>query len=150
MAEKNPVFRFTIPGKPLPCARARFSYATGKAYNAHQSVLDDRKTFVASEFIRQHSSPLQGPLYLKAMFLYKGTKKKWCQPKWTRPDLDNLLKRIMDDMNGVVYADDGQIVSLSDCGKIYGAEDHTVIEIGHFDGHFDGHFLEVFDNVDQA
>jgi Holliday junction resolvase RusA-like endonuclease len=38
-----------------------------------------------------------------------------------RPDLDNIVKAITDGMNGVVYEDDSQIVSLH-ATKVYGTD----------------------------
>ncbi len=42
--------------------------------------------------------------------------RSWCID---RPDLDNWLKLPMDAMNGIAYADDGQVVSFPHTGKWY-------------------------------
>ena len=54
------------------------------------------------------------------------------------PDIDNLVKFVLDGMNGLVYKDDKQVVKLvayklydseSDCGG------RTVVEVTEFDEH---------------
>ena len=47
--------------------------------------------------------------------------------KITRPDLtDNLMKLVFDALNGIVYTDDSQIVSLNHVRKLYTIEDERI------------------------
>lgn len=43
-----------------------------------------------------------------------------------KPDIDNLLKAVMDAMNGVAYDDDNQVVELSG-KKVYSVEPYVAI-----------------------
>ena len=74
------------------------------------------------------SKPLETPV---ALYLYirKGipasyTKKRrndclsGIEKPTVKPDIDNCLKVFMDAMNGIVYLDDKQIVSIN-CEKVY-------------------------------
>ncbi len=45
-----------------------------------------------------------------------------------KPDIDNIIKSIMDALNKVVYEDDKQIVQLI-AEKFYGEQDKIIIEI---------------------
>jgi len=45
-----------------------------------------------------------------------------------RPDLDNIVKLYMDAMNGLVFEDDSQIVSLY-ADKRYSTEEGVIVEI---------------------
>lgn len=45
-----------------------------------------------------------------------------------KPDIDNIIKSIMDALNKVVYEDDKQIVKI-EAEKIYGEQDKIIIEI---------------------
>lgn len=45
-----------------------------------------------------------------------------------RPDIDNVSKNILDALNGIVYADDKQIVELT-IRKYYGEQDYVRINI---------------------
>lgn len=56
--------------------------------------------------------------------------------KFTRPDLpDNLKKLVLDCLSGLVFKDDGLIVSEDNVKKYYGLQPQTIIEIcyGHID-----------------
>ena len=45
----------------------------------------------------------------------------------TRPDIDNLVKSIMDSLNGFAYDDDSQVIELH-AWKVYG-EPKTIVAI---------------------
>lgn len=73
-----------------------------------------------------HDEPLAGPLSLSLHFDLpypkswpKKRKRNYeNEPHLTKPDIDNLVKWVLDCMNGVVFHDDRQIVALS-CQKNY-------------------------------
>lgn len=46
----------------------------------------------------------------------------------TKPDCDNIIKVVLDALNGVAYYDDKQVVCVS-CNKYYGNEGYLSIEI---------------------
>lgn len=46
----------------------------------------------------------------------------------TKPDCDNIIKVVLDALNGVAYYDDKQVVCVS-CNKYYGREGYLCIEI---------------------
>ena len=62
--------------------------------------------------------PLESDIYLKIDFFFEipksWNKVKKEKAKWhnIKPDIDNLVKSVMDSFNGVVYVDDGQVVSI--------------------------------------
>lgn len=111
---------FTVPGQPVPKARARvtkgghaFTPAKTKAYSDLVGVL----CRVASS----HTGPLDGPVALSVNFTLKAPAK---MPRdrslpTTKLDIDNLIKAIMDGMNGIAWHDDAQVVSIS-ATKAYG------------------------------
>lgn len=45
-----------------------------------------------------------------------------------KPDADNILKLVLDALNGMAWHDDAQVVDVS-CKKLYGAEGMTCISI---------------------
>jgi len=76
-------------------------------------------------FRRDYSAfkPLAGPVEVNVIFMIKKPKsapKKRIFPT-VKPDLDNLGKAVLDAMNGLMWLDDNQIVSLS--FKEYYADD---------------------------
>lgn len=50
-----------------------------------------------------------------------------------KPDCDNIAKNINDSLNGIVYADDKQIVSL-EINKFYSENEHVVVTIQDIGG----------------
>ena len=45
-----------------------------------------------------------------------------------KPDIDNVLKVVLDSLNGIAYKDDAQVVAVHG-RKIYGNEPKLIIEI---------------------
>lgn len=92
-------FAITIPGDPIPKARPR-------VYGGHG--ITPRRTLDAEKRVRDafqarypDSTPNDGPVEISAVFY---------MPKRGRPDLDNLLKLVMDALNGLAYRDDAQVM----------------------------------------
>ena len=50
------------------------------------------------------------------------------KPHYLRPDIDNLIKFILDSANGILYLDDAQIYTIN-AHKIYDEHPRTEIEI---------------------
>ena len=95
---------FTIPGPPVPKARARvgrcgaFTPQRTKEYEAKVRAL----ALVARQKARQRM--WAGPVCLGVRFFVN-------RPEET-PDIDNLIKSITDACSGVIYKDDAQITHL--------------------------------------
>lgn len=50
------------------------------------------------------------------------------QPHTNKPDIDNLVKLVLDAMNGLIITDDATVWRLS-CSKVYGLEPSTRISV---------------------
>lgn len=68
------------------------------------------------------SDPVKGPISLRCRFFLPKprTAPRLRQYPDVRPDLDNLLKAVMDSLNGILWLDDAQVVDII-TGKRYGA-----------------------------
>lgn len=66
---------------------------------------------------RQHApaQPLTGALAVSLVFRLPAPKDRRAQQRGptTRPDVENLIKGLLDAWNGVLYADDAQVVALT-------------------------------------
>ncbi len=122
--------KYIIPGQPIPLARPRFN---GKV------VFDSQKAVKksVSDYLRLtvKEKPLTGPVHITLRFYMRRPKGKKIQAlfpglEWhsKRPDLDNLTKFILDVANGILYADDSQVVFITSA-KVYSDEPRTEIEI---------------------
>ena len=52
-----------------------------------------------------------------------------------KPDIDNIIKIVLDSLNGVAFADDIQIVSVK-ASKDFADSDFLEIELKHIGGEF--------------
>lgn len=80
------------------------------------------------KFRMQVRDPLDGPLSLEYNCYFKAPKKNAQKYKTSRPDIDNLLKSVMDAGNEILWKDDAQIVEAT-VRKFYSEEDREYIEI---------------------
>lgn len=114
---------FHLDIEPVPKGRPRFSKVGGFVRSYTPKKTSDYETQVKAIAQSVMSrEPLETPL---AAFLYfrlpipKSYPKKRIQAcleglerPIKKPDLDNLAKSVLDALNGVVYKDDSQLVSL--------------------------------------
>jgi Holliday junction resolvase RusA-like endonuclease len=115
-------FTFVIETKPIPKERPFFSMV-----NAKPIVFTPRKTREYEKYIcsiaKQHApkEPLEGSLVIEIKFFFTPPKKLIKKgigsiegvPKNSRPDLDNLIKSILDGLNfSGFWKDDSQITKL--------------------------------------
>lgn len=101
---------FSVSGKPVGKGRPRMTrkgwlYTPGKTRQYEKAVRDAyRKEY-------GDAIPLTCPL--KVVILASFPKpKKAARPYPPRPDLDNIIKIVMDALNGVAWVDDSQVVSI--------------------------------------
>lgn len=111
-------YEFAIPGKPYPLKRAR-RMKFGGMFDPKENV--DAKRIVAQIARLVIKSPLDGPVILSAVFLFERPKShygkvlKESAPIYhtQRPDVDNLIKTVLDGLNGIAWGDDAQVVEVS-------------------------------------
>jgi Holliday junction resolvase RusA-like endonuclease len=115
---------FFVPGNPKALKRHR----TYKGKNMKFPVetdpsVGDKQDFLAKCMEHRPKSPFLKPLSLNCIFDFKRPKnhynsKGFLKPnttvwKTSRPDIDNLVKFILDALNGIFWNDDTQVVLLS-------------------------------------
>lgn len=124
---------FQVEGTPVPKGRPRFA-RRGKfvsTYSPKTTVDYESKVSDAAKQAMGSQKPLEGPIvaciYITLPIPASYSKKRFnaCllgeerPTKRTHGDIDNLCKAIFDGMNGVVFEDDSQVVSLH-ATKVYG------------------------------
>ena len=116
---------FFVPGKVQGKARPRFSSKSGTVYTPGRTKSYERQ--IAEAYAEQHGPCFDGPVMvvIEAVFPIP---KSWTRAKKAeamagklapgKPDIDNILKVVLDGLNGIAYEDDKQVV-LTQCKKVY-------------------------------
>ena len=136
-------YTFEIPGEAVPKGRPRMT-KSGHAYTPRQTR--DYEAWVRLCW-RHAGQPMSlQPLQIRLEFylpIPKSFSKKQREAALAgvllpakKPDIDNLVKAVLDGLNGLAYRDDQQIVAL-EAAKGYGAAplvQVTLQEVGQDDG----------------
>jgi Holliday junction resolvase RusA-like endonuclease len=127
---------FTIPGAPVPKGRPRFG--NGHTYTPQKTR--DYETLCAYSY--HGDKPCEGTLSVRLTFYMPIPQSATLRAQRAmrtgvmrpakRPDLDNLVKAVLDGLNGVAWYDDKQIVELISA-KHYSDEPRTEVEIQEID-----------------
>lgn len=119
---------FFVPGKVQGKARPRFSSKSGTVYTPGRTKSYERQ--IAEAYEAQHGPCFDGAVtvVIEAVFPIP---KSWPRAKKAealagklapgKPDIDNILKVVLDGLNGIAYEDDKQVV-LVQCRKTYSAD----------------------------
>lgn len=126
--------RFEIPGKPFAKQRPRFSRASGRAYTPGQTVSFER--VVGQYALEAGAVAIEGPVKLTVIAVFEPAaswaKKKRAAAMWNahtqKPDLDNVQKAILDGLNRIAFADDGQVAQI-ECRKMWGEPARTIVTV---------------------
>lgn len=122
---------FFIEGTPKGKGRPRFNTATGRAYT--DKATRDYESYVAMKYVaerrknREPIKPLRGavavtldiwlevPHMIDKRCLKKAEREgmRLKHAKHSKPDIDNVIKIILDGLNGLAYQDDKQICDLN-------------------------------------
>ena len=113
---KKPMHVLLLPGTPIPELRQRVSFAQRRVYDSQSEIKALTRKAISVQF---QQKPLLGPIKLTCYFfmpipLTSSLKKKReaveaIQLHTKKPDCDNLIKFVSDQMNGIIYKDDAQV-----------------------------------------
>jgi Holliday junction resolvase RusA-like endonuclease len=113
MVQMKKVAEFTVQGKPVPMPRPRLGY--GRVYlPARLAAYKDAIAWAARPYFPE---PLAGQVGVAVNFGLRG-----------KGDIDNLIKSVLDALNGVIYRDDSQVVWLQ-TELQRGGDEYTTITI---------------------
>ena len=118
------MMQFHVDGEPVPKGRPKFTSRAGfmRTYTPRKTVDYELAVKAAAQAAMGPTDLLETPvgvyLYIRLPIPKSHSKKRReaClsgqEKPIKKPDIDNLAKSILDGMNGVVWKDDSQIVSL--------------------------------------
>lgn len=93
---------FIVDGEPVPKQSTRFDGKGHAHTDPRVKAWQNTVAWKAREAM-QGREPLKGPVSVRAVFVLSNRR---------RVDCENLIKAVNDAMNGVVFADDSQVVNL--------------------------------------
>ena len=107
-------YAVTVPGKVVGKGRPRFTKA-GRAYTPKATAEFEQR--VRAVWIAAGHPMLTGPLAVRVTVVRPLPKSapKSRDGEWDtyRPDLDNVVKAVLDALNGAAYEDDAQVVQIA-------------------------------------
>jgi Holliday junction resolvase RusA-like endonuclease len=129
---------FKVEGEPKGKGRPRFR-STGKfvhAYTDSKTREYENKIKASALVAMGASKPLKSPVVI-FIDVVKGIPASYSKKRTSdclsgrehptkKPDIDNTMKACLDAMNGIVYVDDKQVVSIH-ARQSYGEEPHVEI-----------------------
>lgn len=116
------MIEFNFDVSPVAKGRPKLT-RFGKAYTPKKTKVfeQDVKSLAKEQY---EGKPLLGPLKISIVFSITRPKsvsvKKRKYPT-VRPDLDNYIKAVLDSLNGVLFHDDSQVITMT-CSKQYAEE----------------------------
>lgn len=122
-----------IPGPPGAKGRPRFNRASGRAYTPSKTLRYESYVRAAMAEAMGDRALFDGPTAVAMVFHMpepKSMRKRDAGrqlPHTKRPDLDNLMKAVLDAANGVVVTDDSVICAIL-ARKQYGEKPGVRIE----------------------
>ena len=122
-----------VPGVPVAQGRPRITTIGGhpRAYDPAKSASYKNYVALAAAVVMTGRTLAQGPLCVE-MRITLPVPASWSKKKRTeamqnlvrptvKPDIDNLIKTVLDSLNGIVWHDDKQVVSVF-ASKSYAAK----------------------------
>lgn len=135
---------FTVCGPVRGKARPRFDRKTGHAYTP--DATREYEAMIQAAYFLAHGAKAEGPVSV-SMTAYQALPKRATKAMreaaergaiWPirKPDLDNVIKIVLDALNGCAYTDDTQVVQL-EARKEYAAdgESRLVVSVGEANDH---------------
>lgn len=118
---------FFVKGRPVPQGSLKF--INGRPIHARATDLAVWRADIARNAELSGYKPVQGGVKVSCSFVYlKPKSAKDRTLPWVKPDLDKLVRAVLDGLTGVAYEDDSQVVLLQ-ANKTYGEREGVWLEI---------------------
>jgi Holliday junction resolvase RusA-like endonuclease len=136
----NKVLTFSVPGVPTPKGRPRMT-RRGRVYTPAKTVAYERTVSIVAQEAKSRLGGgmlFEGPVMV-TIHCYFAVPKSWSrkrkaemlhQPHTQLPDLDNLIKSVLDGMNHAhnIWADDKQVAAVT-ATKHWAEESSVLVRI---------------------
>jgi Holliday junction resolvase RusA-like endonuclease len=117
---------FFVKGRPVPQGSLKFIH--GRPIHARATDLAVWRADIARNAELSGYRPVDGGVKVTCEFIYIKPKTSPRSMPWVKPDLDKLIRAVLDGLTGVAYVDDSQVV-LIQASKSYGSAEGVWITI---------------------
>jgi crossover junction endodeoxyribonuclease RusA len=117
---------FFVKGRPVPQGSLKFIH--GRPIHARATDLAIWRADIARNAELSGFHPIDGAVKVNCEFIYIKPKTSVRSMPWVKPDLDKLIRAVLDGLTGVAYIDDAQ-VTLIQASKAYGSVEGVWITI---------------------
>jgi Holliday junction resolvase RusA-like endonuclease len=102
-------FKFIVPGVAKAKSRPRLNIKTGIIYTPQKTL--EYEKLIGLKYLESGGKYLgnEAIVHITAQIHTKQPKRAKFSDLITRPDVDNVLKILMDGLTGIAYADDSQV-----------------------------------------
>lgn len=114
----------TVPGQPVPKARPRIG-ANGHVYTPAATRQAEGQVGWAARSALRGCRPSTAPMSITVAFHVRDRRRR---------DVDNLLKTVLDGLNGIAWADDSQVVHADVWVFVNRDNPHTEITVTQLPG----------------
>lgn len=119
----------TVEGDPVSWARPRFNGRRGFSASKQANAKTDLQWLLTEAWGKRDPIARGIAVAINLEFHFRAPRKMDIgNYKTTKPDIDNLLKLVLDAANGIVWWDDGQVVQTT-VTKLYAEKAATVIKL---------------------
>jgi crossover junction endodeoxyribonuclease RusA len=118
--------KFFVRGKPVPQGSLKFIQGRPIHVRAHDLAL--WRADIARNAEQAGYKRVTGGVSVELMFVFQPPKTVKRIAPWVKPDLDKLIRAVLDGLTGVAYEDDSQVI-LIQSSKTYGEKQGVWIGI---------------------
>ena len=118
--------KFWVSGKPVP--QGSMKVINGHILHSQGSALALWRADVARNAQLRGYKPVEGGIHVSLTFVFRSPKSVKRPAPWVKPDLDKLIRAVLDGLTGVAYEDDSQVITIT-ARKVYGDKEGAWIGI---------------------
>ena len=100
-----------IPAVPVP--QGSMSVFNGRIVHKKSKRLMDYRNLIANVASQHYSEPIEGAVRVDLRFIIPRPKTVMRSRPSVPPDLDKLIRAVLDALTGVAYKDDAQVTAVS-------------------------------------
>lgn len=118
--------KFFVKGRPVPQGSLKF--IKGRPIHVRANDLAVWRADIARIAELHGNKPVQGGIAVSLNFIFMKPKTSSRLTPWVKPDLDKLIRAVLDGLTGVAYVDDCQVTQIQ-ASKHYGGQEGVWIGI---------------------